>query len=155
MATLEGHGTYTHMVCTCTKFQVKLLYHLIWMVFSKIWRNKLNENRRGDCDSPRITLEREGIMVYKQTSHLISYIKLHKTICLLSIPLKPGEVTPLSSWKPCATEKNLHFLSCITNMGQNFIKCFLGVDIHGIYYIVETDNQIWCNFFSRKHTVSN
>ena len=59
----------------------------------------------------------------------------------------PGEVTPLSSWKPCATEKKLHFLNYITKMGQNFIKFLLGVDIHGIYYIVEINNQIWWSFF--------
>ena len=40
-------------------------------------------------------------------------------------------------------------------MGQTFIKKNLGVDIHGIYYIVEIDNQIWWSSFSRKHTVSN
>jgi hypothetical protein len=63
-----------------------------------------------------------------------------KTVSLASVP---GEVSPLSSYKPCATEKNLHFLICITKRGQTFIKKNLGVDIHGIYYIVETDNQIW------------
>ena len=26
--------------------------------------------------------------------------------------------------------------------GSNFYQIFLGVDIHGIYYIIETDNQI-------------
>jgi hypothetical protein len=36
-------------------------------------------------------------------------------------------------------------------MGQTFIKCFLGVDIHGIYYIVETDNQIWTKKITRKN----
>ena len=32
-------------------------------------------------------------------------------------------------------------------MGQTFIKKKLGVDIHGIYYIVEIANQIWWSFF--------
>ena len=45
------------------------------------------------------------------------------------------------------TKKNLLFLSCITKMGQTFIKKNSWVDIHGIYYIVETDNQIWWSFF--------
>jgi hypothetical protein len=36
----------------------------------------------------------------------------------------PGEGTPLSTWKPCATELYLHFLNYITKMGQNFIKFF-------------------------------
>jgi len=28
-------------------------------------------------------------------------------------------------------------------MGQTFINFFSWVDIHGIYYKVETDNQMW------------
>ena len=54
-----------------------------------------------------------------------------------------GEITPLSSWKPRANKRNLLFLSCITKMGQTFINFFSWVDIHGIYYIVKFDNQIW------------
>jgi hypothetical protein len=32
-------------------------------------------------------------------------------------------------------------------MGQTFIKKISWVDMHGIYYIVETDNRIWWFFF--------
>ena len=32
-------------------------------------------------------------------------------------------------------------------MSQNFINVFLGVDIHGISYMVKIDNQIWWSFF--------
>ena len=35
-----------------------------------------------------------------------------------------GGVTPLSSWTPHATKKNLILVSCTTKMGQNLIKLF-------------------------------
>ena len=63
-----------------------------------------------------------------------------------------GGVTPLSSWTPRAAKKNLLLVICITKMGQNFINFFSWVDIHGIYYIVENNNQ---NCFFKKYIVSN
>jgi hypothetical protein len=66
-----------------------------------------------------------------------------------------GEVTPLSSWTPRAAKKNLLLVICITKTSQNFINFFSWVDIHGTYYIVENDNQIWGFVFLIKHTVSN
>ena len=62
-------------------------------------------------------------------------------------PHVPRGCTPLSSWRSCAIKKNLHFLSCITKTGQIFINLFSWVDIHNIYYIIKTGNQIyWCLF---------
>jgi hypothetical protein len=67
----------------------------------------------------------------------------------------PGEVTPLSSWKPCATEKNLHFTKRITKISQFFFHFFSRVDIHSIYYIVKICNRFQRFCFYIKHTVSN
>ena len=66
-----------------------------------------------------------------------------------------GGVTPLSSWTPRAAKKNLIFGNLHHQMGQNFINFFSWVDIHGIYDIVENDNQNWKSLFFIKHTVSN
>ena len=51
-----------------------------------------------------------------------------------------GGVTPLSSWTPRATKKNLLLESCTTKMGQNFIKFISWVDIHSTYEIVKNGN---------------
>ena len=66
-----------------------------------------------------------------------------------------GGDTPLSIWTPRAAEKNLIFGNVHHQMGQNFINFFSWVDIHGIYDIVENDNQNWKSLFFIKHTVSN
>ena len=69
--------------------------------------------------------------------------------------IEHGGVTPLSSWTPRAAKKNLIFGNLHHQMGQNFVNFFSWVDIHGIYDIVENDNQNWKSLFFIKHTVSN
>ena len=59
------------------------------------------------------------------------------------------------SWPPHAAKKNLMEGNLHHQMGQNFINFFSWVDIHGIYDIVENDNQNWKSLFFIKHTVSN
>ena len=59
------------------------------------------------------------------------------------------------SWPPRAAKKNLMEGNLHHQMGQNFINFFSWVDIHGIYDIVENDNQNWKSLFFIKHTVSN
>ena len=56
---------------------------------------------------------------------------------------------------PRAAKKNLMEGNLHHQMGQIFINFFSWVDIHGIYDIVENDNQNWKSLFFIKHTVSN
>jgi hypothetical protein len=77
-------------------------------------------------------------------------------------PTQQGKLNPFArggdldlSYSLRATKKNLMEGNLHHQMGQNFINFFSWVDIHGIYDIVENDNQNWKCLFFIKHTVSN
>ena len=142
----KRHVVQTWMT-TCSKFVISLRGGNLCNQVEASWQSplKLYINSQRATNSLRLNLDLPSTSTNQPKC----------TVCIPELHLIHREVTPLSSWEPCANKKNLLFLSCTTKMGQNFINFFSWVDIHGIYYMVKVDNQMWWSFVSRKHTVSN